>query len=84
MELINYHRLMMGNCQFSKHIISVSTALDQVILLDSANLFMVVENVMVIITRYWIRNDLVVSVRGRKTQVKLLLTQPLVSSLNLC
>ena len=60
---------MMGDCQFSKHVISVSTVFDQVILLDSANLFTVVENVMVIITRYCIRNDLAVSVPGRKTRV---------------
>ena len=76
--------LMMGNCQFSKHIISVSTVFDRVILLGSANLFTVVENVMVIITRYCIRNDLAVSIPGRKTQVKSLLTQSLASSLNLC
>ena len=76
--------LMMGNCQFSKHIISVSTVFDWVILLGSANLFTIVKNVMVIITHYCIRNDLAVSVPGRKNQVKSLLIQPLASSLNLC
>ena len=49
--------LMMGNCQISKHIISVSTVFDRVILLESANLFTIVENVMVIITCYCIKKQ---------------------------